>query len=110
VISLNDHPNAVSALLRILLELASVNYLKRHEIGERSDLASNFRLVYENLEERDILERDYIKELARMREDELISIKSMQRFVHSPRFAPDRTELQTYWARLGDYLIQAISN
>src|SRR5690606_38407546 len=46
VISLNDHPNAVSALLRILLELASVNYLKRHEIGERSDLASNFRLVY----------------------------------------------------------------
>lgn len=109
-LSLNDHPNAVSALLRILLELASVDYLERHEIRVRNELASNFRLVYESLRDRDILEPDYINELARMREDELISIRSMQRFVHSQRFAPVRTELNIYWVRLGHYLIQAISN
>lgn len=110
VLSLNNHPNAVSALLRILVELASTNYLERHDIRVRNELSSNFRLVYESLRDRDILEPEYMQELARMRQDELISIRSMQRFVHSQHFAPVRSELQTYWTRLGHYLIQAISN
>lgn len=109
-LSLNNNPNAISALLRILLELSLKDYLARHEIQERNELTNNFRLVYDSLRKRDIIEQAYVDELARMREDELISIRSMQRYVHSPRFAPMPNELQAYWTRLGGFLIHTISN
>jgi hypothetical protein len=33
----------------------------------------------------------------------------MQRYIHSPDFAPMENELRTYWTRLGRFLIAALS-
>ncbi|MGJ8535692.1 MAG: hypothetical protein ACSHW2_00930 [Parasphingopyxis sp.] len=109
-LSLMNHPNAVSALFRILLELGITGYLERNQMRIAGELSTNFRRAYESLLEREIIDRDYADELARMRQDELISIRSMQRYVHSPEFAPMAGELQTYWTRLGRFLIHAVSD
>lgn len=109
-LSLANHPNAVSALLRILVELSSKSYLERNGIDVANELSTNFRRVYESLLAREIIEREYMDELARMRQDDLISIRSMQRYIHSPEFAPMARELQVYWTRLGRFILHAVSD
>jgi len=41
--------------------------------------------------------------------DQLISVASMQRYIHSPDFAPMENELSTYWVRLGRFLVATLN-
>lgn len=105
-LELARYPNAVSALMRILLELGVEDYITEHELRNVEGLAQKFRLVADHLLERGFLDQEYRNELERLRQhEELISIRSMQRFVHSGTFAPMRTELIAYWMRLNRFLI-----
>lgn len=98
-------PNAVSALMRILLELSVESYLAHHEIVQNGTLSQKVRSVIDSLQARGAIDNHHYSEIERMRRgDELISISSIQRFVHSPRFAPMPNELVAYWMRLGTIL------
>jgi hypothetical protein len=109
-LSLAAYPNAVSALLRILLELSVESYVLEHGLQRRQDLSRNVGLVAGDLLRRGEIDEHYHNELDRIRRDDaLISIASMQRYIHSPDFAPMEGELRTYWTRLGRFLIAALS-
>lgn len=105
LLRLDQHPNAISALLRILVELAVDGYLREHDLRDRGNLSSNVRVVADHLLEREAISQHYREELERLRQhDELISIASMQRYIHSHNFAPLRNELVAYWTRLAPFL------
>jgi hypothetical protein len=109
-LSLHDHPNAVSALMRILVELSVESYLAEHELQPPENLSRKVGAVANDLLQRQILDRDYYEELERMRlNDQLISVASMQRYIHSPDFAPMENELRTYWTRLGRFLVATLN-
>lgn len=95
---LDRHPNAVSALVRVLVELAAEGYLRNRALDVQDTLSRNVVSVADDLLAREIIDREYRHELDRLsRNDELISIRSMQRYVHSEHFAPIPRELETYW-------------
>jgi hypothetical protein len=109
-LSLRDHPNAVSALMRILVELSVESYLGEHGLNAPDNLSRKVGAVSADLLRRQVIDRAYFDELERIRlADQLISVASMQRYIHSPDFAPMETELRTYWTRLGRFLVATLS-
>lgn len=108
---LPQYPNAISALTRILLELAVEGYLEARNLRAGDNLSQKVRAVAADLLERDVLDEQYFHEIDRLRQhDELISIRSMQRYVHSPTFAPLTRELLAYWTRLGRFIAACLSH
>lgn len=109
-LTLRDHPNAVSALMRIFLELSVESYLAEHGMVVPDNLSRKVGAVSSSLLQRQIIDRAYFDELERMRlNDQLISVASMQRYIHSPDFAPMESELRTYWVRLGRFLVATLN-
>lgn len=110
-LDMNQHPNAISALLRILVELATESLLRNSNVALAQGLSANFRRAATHLRDNDHIEADYFDELERMRQHtELISIQSMQRYVHSPQFAPLPDELEAVWVRLRVYVIACLTH
>lgn len=107
---LREHPNAVSALMRILVELSVESYIAEHGLQVADNLSRKVGAVNAHLHQRQIIDRAYYDELERMRQaDQLISIASMQRYIHSPDFAPMENELRIYWVRLGRFLVATLN-
>ena len=105
-LKVHQHPNAVSALMRILIELAVESYLEHRSLKRGDNLSQNIGAAAKDLLNREAIDQHYFDELERLRRhDELISVKSMQRFIHSQNFAPAPQEIITYWNRLGEFLI-----
>jgi hypothetical protein len=111
LLSLRQHPNAISALMRILLELTVESYIAEHQLANPDTLSRKVGAVAAHLLGRELIDQHYHDEIGRMRrEDQLISVASMQRYVHSLDFAPMENELRAYWTRLGRFLIAALSH
>jgi hypothetical protein len=109
-LTLQEHPNATSALMRILLELSVESYIEEHALNVQDNLSRKVGAVAAHLLQRQILDRAYFDELERIRlADQLISVVSMQRYIHSPDFAPMENELRTYWVTLGRFLVATLS-
>lgn len=109
-LSLQRHPNAVSVLMRILLELSVESYINEHGLQVLDNLSRKVGAVSTHLLGRQIIDQDYFDELERMRlNDQLISVASMQRYIHSPDFAPMESELRIYWVRLGRFLVATLN-
>jgi hypothetical protein len=108
---LAEYPNAISALARILLELSVEGYLGNRRIEGGDSLSQKVRIAADDLLAREVLDQQYYDELNRLRQhDELISIRIMQRYVHSATFAPLPRELITYWMRLGRFIVACLSH
>lgn len=109
-LTLREHPNATSALMRILLELSVESYIAEHGLNVPDNLSRKVGAVSGDLLQRQIIDRAYFDELERIRlNDQLISVASMQRYIHSPDFAPMENELRTYWVRLGRFLVATLN-
>ncbi|GBQ09047.1 hypothetical protein [Acetobacter cerevisiae] len=108
---LRKYPNAICALMRILVELSIESYIEKHNLSKADNLGRKFGLVSSHLLNHQRIDRSYYDELERIRlHDQLISIPSMQRYIHSPDFAPMENELLAYWARLGRFLIAILNH
>lgn len=94
----------------MLWELSIEGYVREHDLNERADLSRRVGAVARSLHERDLLDERYVQEIARIRrDDELISVASMQRLLHSSDFAPMEQEFRAYWNRLGRLITAALS-
>lgn len=110
-LDVNQYPNAISALLRILVELSTESLLRNSQIDLAQGLAANFRRAATHLRDHNHIEAAYFDELERMRQHtELVSISSMQRYVHSPNFAPLADELLAMWVRLRTFVIACLTH
>lgn len=107
---LATYPNAISALLRMLLELTVESYIAEHGLQVPEGLSRRVGAVSLHLRNSNILDQGYWTELERIRRDDaLISVPSMQRYLHSPDFAPMESELRIYWTRLNRFLVASLS-
>ncbi len=109
-LSLREHPNATSALMRILVELSIESYITEHQLANQDNLSRKVGTVSTHLLERQLIDQAYYEELERIRRnDQLISVASMQRYIHSPDFAPMENELVAYWVRLNRFLVAILN-
>ena len=97
-IDVREAPNAAAVLFRVLLELSVERYMRDNQQDKKDSLGSNIRSVANHMERNGKILKDQKDEIVRMcSEMKLFSPKTLQRFVHSFDFNPDRQTLCTMW-------------
>ena len=99
-LTLADHPNAISVLFRVLLDLAIENYIDQTGlvVGLNDRLALRALKVAEDLNRKGKIDDKYLNEIKKFQHaDRLISADTLHRYVHSPDFAPSPDHLTALW-------------
>lgn len=112
-LELSDHPNAISVLLRVLLELAIDNYVSRvgvPAVNENDKLSKKAAKVAADLHDKGKIDRKYLGALNKLQQgDEVISIDTLNRYVHSPKFNVSPAHLKMIWATLADFMVLCLA-
>lgn len=112
-LDLSEHPNAISVLVRVLLELAVDNQIaqaKLATVNENDRLAKKLLKVAEDLHSRGKINtkyRDVFRKAQNM--DALISTDTLNRYVHSPQFAPSPEHLKALWDTLAEFIVLCLN-
>jgi hypothetical protein len=110
---LSEHPNAISVLLRVLLELAVDNYItkiKPDAVNDNDKLAKKILKVAEHLQSQGkitVKYRDVFRKAQNM--EALISMDTLNRYVHSPQFAPSPEHLKALWDTLAEFMVLCLN-
>lgn len=103
-IDVREAPNAAAVLMRVLLEFSVVNYIKNNDLKD-TNLASNIRKVAGHMARNGIIEESYKDEVMKVSENQnLLSAKTLQRYVHSFQFNPDKQTLCILWDNLDPFI------
>jgi hypothetical protein len=112
-LDLSEHPNAISVLLRVLLELVVENYVaqaKLATVNENDKLAKKILKVAEDLHDRGKITAKYRDVFRKAQNiDALISTDTLNRYVHSPQFAPSPEHLKALWDTLADFVVLCLN-
>ena len=96
-LKLDDHPNAISVLFRVLFELSIANYIARtglKGIHAGDKLVNKALKVGDDLFARNKIEKKYLGVIKKLpNADGIFSIDTLNRYVHSPDFAPSPSHL-----------------
>lgn len=108
-LELGDHPNAISVLFRVLLELAVDNYVARTALSsvfETDKLSKKTAKVASDLHAKGRIDRKYHGALTKLeRSEAIVSIDTLNRYVHSPNFSVSPDHLKMIWATLADFIV-----
>jgi hypothetical protein len=112
-LNLSDHPNAISVLFRVLLELAVENYIqqtKLRTINLNDSLAKRVLRVAEDLHKNGKIDQKYFELLEKFpQKDALLSADTLNRYVHSPNFAPSPDHLTALWDWMADFVVHCLN-
>lgn len=112
-LNLSDHANAISVLFRVLVELATENYIdqtKLSTINQGDSLARRVLKVAADLEAHGKIDQKYLQLLSKFPQtDHLLSADTLNRYVHSPNFAPSPDHLRALWDWMADYLVHCLN-
>jgi len=112
-LNLDDHANAISVLFRVLVELAVENYISQTKlatIGSSDSLARRVLKVAEDLKQIGKIDQRYLELLRKFpQSDALLSADTLNRYVHSPNFAPSRDHLTALWDWMADFLVHCLN-
>lgn len=112
-LELSEHPNAISVLLRVLLELSVENYIGETTlttVNDNDKLARKILRVAEDLHTKGKINakyRDVFKKVQNF--DALVSMDTLNRYVHSPQFAPSPDHLKAMWDTLADFVVLCLN-
>jgi hypothetical protein len=110
-LSPRTHANAVSVLMRVLLELALENYIKEESVSvhENDKLALRLEKVGLHLQSAGKIDAKQMDVLRKFKQgDKLVSADTMNRYVHSPNFAPSPEHLMSMWDSLADVIVACL--
>jgi hypothetical protein len=107
-----DCPTAAMMLVRVFLELTLRGYLGSHGIISDQHKLKNTPLKdMLNAVRLDLIDKGKISQnsdldlvISKISKDEIVSINSMQKYVHSENFHPDNSNVNTMWSELYDFL------
>ena len=107
---LTEQPNAISVLLRVLLELSIDNYIEQTKLVVLSDkLATRALKVAEDLHEKGKIDAKYLKEMKKFQHDDrLFSADTLHRYIHSKDFAPSPEHLTALWDALANLIVNCL--
>lgn len=108
-LDLSAHPNAISVLLRVLLELSTDNYIKQTQLAsihENDKLARKAAKVAEDMETKGKIDKKYLGVIKKLQHGEaLISMDTLNRYVHSPNFSVSPEHLKMLWGTLSEFIV-----
>ncbi len=107
-LDLRKHANAISVLLRVLIELSIENYAKQAGLTfyENEKLASKIQKVAEKLHDEGKVDKKQMDIINKFRQGEkIISADTLNKYVHSPNFAPSPEHLMSMWDSLADIVV-----
>ena len=112
-LELSEHPNAISVLLRVLLELSVENYIGETTlttVNDNDKLARKILRVAEDLHTKGKINAKYRDVFKKVRNfDALVSMDTLNRYVHSPQFAPSPDHLKAMWDTLADFVVLCLN-
>jgi hypothetical protein len=110
---LSDHANAISVLFRVLVELSVENYIEQTKlptVNTSDTLARRVLKVAEDLEKHQKINKKYLELLRKFPQaDSLLSADTLNRYVHSPNFAPSPDHLRALWDWMADFLVHCLN-
>jgi hypothetical protein len=107
----SQHPNAISVLFRVLLELAVENYIGQEKIAIQPNDRLHHKVdkVRAALLAKGKIDQKYAANLNKFSQPEqLISADTMNRYVHSPNFSPSPEHLRALWDSLSDLIVHCL--
>lgn len=107
-LQLNRHPNAISVLFRVLLELSIENYIKQTNltVNEGDKLGARLLKVGKDLKAKNKIDDKQLGVLSKFKHSEkLVTADTLNRYVHSPNFAPSPEHLASLWDSLADVVV-----
>lgn len=110
-LKLTEHPNAISVLLRVLLDLSIENYIAQTKlvVGPNDKLALRAQKVAEDLLSKGKVSEKYVREIKKFQHDDrLLSADTLHRYVHSSDFAPSPEHLTALWDALANLIVQCL--
>lgn len=110
-LDLHKHPNAISVLLRVLIELALENYIQKAGVvvQEGDKLASRLEKAGLHLKASGKIDGKRVEVLKKFKQgDKLVSADTLNRYVHSPNFAPSPEHLMSMWDSLADVVVEML--
>lgn len=108
-LDLKQHPNAISVLFRVLLELSVENYIQQltvTTIHDQDKLGKRVLKVAEDMRLKGKIDQKYLGVFQKFQQlDPLVSMDTLNRYVHSPNFAPSPDHLVALWDTLADFMV-----
>jgi hypothetical protein len=109
---LDKHPNAISVLFRVLLELSVENYIAQTGLAvqDNDKLASRMLKVAKHLQAHSKIDPKLAGVIAKFQHAEhLVSADTLNRYVHSPTFAPSPDHLTALWDSLAEFVLACLN-
>lgn len=110
-LDLRTHPNAISVLMRVLIELALENYIKEAQVTvhENDKLATRLEKAGLHLQAAGKIDAKQVEVLKKFKQgDKLVSADTLNRYVHSTNFAPSPDHLMSIWDSLADVVVEML--
>lgn len=112
-LNLTDHANAISVLFRVLVELSVENYIRQTQLStvqQNDNLARRVLRVAEDLRRHNKIDQKYLELLSKFPQaDALLSADTLNRYVHSPNFAPSPDHLRALWDWMSDFICHCLN-
>lgn len=112
-LQLGTHPNAISVLFRVLLELSIENYIQQvslQTVNRNDTLARKALRVAEDLYSKGKINQRYLDVFKKFPQvDALVSADTLNRYVHSPNFAPSPEHLAALWDTLAEFIVHCLN-
>src|SRR5690606_10784568 len=110
-LDLRTHPNAISVLMRVLIELALENYIKEAKVTvhENDKLATRLDKAGLHLQAAGKIDAKQVEVLKKFKQgDKLVSADTLNKYVHSTNFAPSPEHLMSIWDSLADVVVEML--
>lgn len=112
-LELAEHPNAISVLLRVLIELAVENYVDQTKLATvypNDKLANKVAKVATDMESKGIVTAKYRSALNKLgKNDDVISMDTLNRYVHSPQFIPSPEHMKAIWDTVSQFVVYCLN-
>lgn len=110
-LDLRTHPNAISVLMRVLIELALENYITEAKVTvhENDKLATRLEKAGLHLQAAKKIDAKQVEVLKKFKQgDKLVSADTLNKYVHSTNFAPSPEHLMSIWDSLADVVVEML--
>jgi hypothetical protein len=112
-LNLSDHANAISVLIRVLIELSVENYISQTKlptVSANDSLSRRVLRVAEDLHKKGKIDQKYLELIRKFPQaDSLLSADTLNRYVHSPNFAPSPDHLTALWDWMADFIVHCLN-
>lgn len=112
-LKLSDHPNAISVLLRVLFEISIENYISQTgliTVAENDKLVRKAVKIAEDLHANGKIDKKYLDTCKKLQQNEdVISMDTMNKWVHSPKFSPSPDHMKSVWDTLSDFIVLCLN-